>query len=515
MNLSPSMKVRPILGILLFVVCAPSMGQTQTEAEDREATRLNDEAVELAEHGRNKEALPLYDRALALSPKDDQILSNRALTLADLWMSEKAIQDANELVRRHPLSTEFLALRGTINFHFNRDKEGRADYRKAIGLDPDNTELLGRYVDCLSSSGREPEYFFQKLRYLGLKGTPGAVEPNVAFPLGTEPEARRKLMPLAGEIRFHGRVMAVNPRQGAISLEVAGFGTVNGGFRALEIPKLKTIYAHSLESPLLTSITPPLALLRRADFLIVLGKDGPGGVAARSVIYMAEDGADSDPIMERFNGEKFREIETPYPGKEPLAVAEAAVFAREEDDPKLPVFIARDEQGPALFVCLEALQDWTRYSSKAGGTTFPSLRDYARQVAPAVECNIHHDAVRLEVQSRHVESGSNGQLLALRVSGASNAMPLAKKRPARGETVWVVGQDGAYFNPVATGVIWSDEARLLLVGSGGDEDGRQSGSVVINKDGEIVGVAVQVEDVLTYALPVDALHHVLAMPPVK
>lgn len=508
------------LYVLLFLVCPvggllsprPVHGQTP----DVEATRLNNKAVELAEAGREQDALDLYSQALALNPHDDAILSNRAVARMNMRDEVNAIQDADELIRRHPLNVEYLSLRGMIYYTFNKDVKGREDYRRALELEPENLELVEEYLSQLHQG---PDFYFQRMRYLALKGTPEAVEPEIVFPLGDSAEGRRRLQPQPDEIRLHGRVVNVDPETSLASVEVAGFGLPNGHFRALDKTKIKTVRLGPVEIVHDRWISLPTAYLRKDDFLVLIGRDLGQEFVPRRVYLIADQYPGSPGIDERLYGAKSPEVDQVYPGESLEGIDEATLVASDGKDYCPLTFIGRDDKGPVLFASRASLPHSVGRSSEGPESSRqdPLLLNYARKVGATIEWGQYNHAIQLKVESRYVGVGhaADHEILALRLAAAPHSFPLAKDLPARGEVVWVVGDNGGTVGGVAATVLWADDQRLIVAGTNGDEDGRQSGSVILNKNGEAIGQVIGIEDDVAVAAPVAALRRILATPPVR
>jgi tetratricopeptide (TPR) repeat protein len=75
-----------LVSVLSITVISQAISaQTNTNnATSDEARALNNKGVSLAALGRHEEAIPLYDKALAINPNDSITLNNKGLALAAL-----------------------------------------------------------------------------------------------------------------------------------------------------------------------------------------------------------------------------------------------------------------------------------------------------------------------------------------------------------------------------------------------------------------------------------------------
>ncbi len=109
-------------------------------------------AVATSRRGAHTAALPFFDRAARLRPRNADIFNNRGSALTELGRYEEALADYGKALALAPNHAEALNNRGCALMHMKRYEEALVAHGKALVLDPNNAEIvnnLGRALMAL------------------------------------------------------------------------------------------------------------------------------------------------------------------------------------------------------------------------------------------------------------------------------------------------------------------------------------------------------------------------------
>jgi tetratricopeptide (TPR) repeat protein len=134
-------------------------------------------AVVQATLGKNVEALANYDRALALQPRNAEVLSNRGNTLKSLKRFDEALDSFDKALAAQPDYPAALSNRGAVLFEMERYEEALATYDRSLAIRPDQVVALYNRGGALQKLGRLEEAVASYDRALAIN--PGLVEAYV------------------------------------------------------------------------------------------------------------------------------------------------------------------------------------------------------------------------------------------------------------------------------------------------------------------------------------------------
>mmetsp|Transcript_15393 Transcript_15393/g.19234 ORF Transcript_15393/g.19234 Transcript_15393/m.19234 type:complete len:490 (-) Transcript_15393:160-1629(-) len=93
-------------------------------------------------------AVRYYTAALALTPSNPPLLSNRALAYIKLESYGLAIQDASRAITTDPTFAKAFYRRGTANFALQKAKLARKDFRQVCKLKPKDRDARAKLAEC-------------------------------------------------------------------------------------------------------------------------------------------------------------------------------------------------------------------------------------------------------------------------------------------------------------------------------------------------------------------------------
>ena len=99
-------------------------------------------AVATSRRGAHTAALPFFDRAARLRPRNADIFNNRGSALTELGRYEEALADYGKALALAPNHAEALNNRGCALMHMKRYEEALVAHGKALVLDPNNAEIV-------------------------------------------------------------------------------------------------------------------------------------------------------------------------------------------------------------------------------------------------------------------------------------------------------------------------------------------------------------------------------------
>ncbi len=121
----------------------PTLFRYALEVEPRKNVQaLNELGIVLAKGGRLREAAALFRQALARSPCYLKARNNLALAWAELGYLDKALEEADALLRCRPADAEGLRLKSRLLAEAGRLDEAADTCIRALGADPGNPDLL-------------------------------------------------------------------------------------------------------------------------------------------------------------------------------------------------------------------------------------------------------------------------------------------------------------------------------------------------------------------------------------
>ena len=102
------------------------------------SNKIHEQADLVLREGKISEAIDLYTKALALDPKDPNLVSDRGVAFLHLEDRELCLKDLDRAVELQPGYSYRYACRAFAKSHF-KDYDGAIlDYEKAVELDPDD-----------------------------------------------------------------------------------------------------------------------------------------------------------------------------------------------------------------------------------------------------------------------------------------------------------------------------------------------------------------------------------------
>jgi tetratricopeptide (TPR) repeat protein len=99
-------------------------------------------AVATSRRGAHTAALPFFDRAAGLRPRNADIFNNRGSALTELGRYEEALADYGKALALAPNHADALNNRGCALMHMKRYEEALVAHGKALVLDPNNAEIV-------------------------------------------------------------------------------------------------------------------------------------------------------------------------------------------------------------------------------------------------------------------------------------------------------------------------------------------------------------------------------------
>lgn len=122
-------------GVRSFLLAtAPGVAGPAQTVNGIEGLTAFDRGTELLMQRRHREALPFFDKAIALNVKLTSLYHQRGLVYISMGRWEDALKDADHALQLHPDFASAHALRGEAIDRMNRSREARAPYDEAIRL---------------------------------------------------------------------------------------------------------------------------------------------------------------------------------------------------------------------------------------------------------------------------------------------------------------------------------------------------------------------------------------------
>ncbi len=122
------------------------------------SSALNNLGVELCRAGRQAEALPIFDKLLALDGASVQTRYNRLRALRDMQRDEEALAAAEQLLALDPARARALGAKGALLAAMGRSEDALAAYEAALAVGPGSSaqqaELLFARGTVLEALGR-------------------------------------------------------------------------------------------------------------------------------------------------------------------------------------------------------------------------------------------------------------------------------------------------------------------------------------------------------------------------
>jgi len=140
-----------------FMNIAPG-GLEKIDAPATEFYRLFDVAVQLADKKQYDEAVPAWNKALALAPEDPRGHNNLGVALAATGKFEEAIVEYRKSLELNPASSQTHNNLGSALAERGRIDEALPEFQKSVELNPDNAAAHVNLGNALAStSGRLDE----------------------------------------------------------------------------------------------------------------------------------------------------------------------------------------------------------------------------------------------------------------------------------------------------------------------------------------------------------------------
>jgi protein O-GlcNAc transferase len=155
-------------------------------------------------HGRSKEALASYDRALAIKPDYAEVLTNRGVALWDLKRFQDALASHDRALAINPDFAWALYNRGITLQDLKRFEDALTSYDRALAIKPDHAEALNGRGLALQALRRFEDALASYDRAL-------AINPSFAWALYNRGNTLRQLNRLEEALASYDRALAINP----------------------------------------------------------------------------------------------------------------------------------------------------------------------------------------------------------------------------------------------------------------------------------------------------------------
>ena len=156
------------------------------------------------QQGRNEDALPFLEAALAGRPGDAAAWSNLGVAQARLGRLEQALASYDQALALKPAFAEALVNRGDALRRLGRAAEALASYDQALALAPDQVGILAGRAAALLDLGRDDEAVASFDQVL-------ARQPDHAEALGRRGDALGRLGRAVEALASYDRALAVQP----------------------------------------------------------------------------------------------------------------------------------------------------------------------------------------------------------------------------------------------------------------------------------------------------------------
>jgi tetratricopeptide (TPR) repeat protein len=94
------------------------------------------EATQLLNVGKAREAIPYFDRAIRLNPRDAEAYTNRGIAWREKGDLSRAIADLDNAIKLNPKYARTYGDRGITRLVQGKDAEARQDFARCFDLDP-------------------------------------------------------------------------------------------------------------------------------------------------------------------------------------------------------------------------------------------------------------------------------------------------------------------------------------------------------------------------------------------
>jgi len=113
-----------------------------TDEKERAAAEITAEASKIFQLGRFDEALTMYERAIALDPRNARAHGGRSLSLTQLGRHEEGLAAAAAAVDAAPAYSPSYTVLAFCHHRLGREAEALAAFEKALALGPEEPRVL-------------------------------------------------------------------------------------------------------------------------------------------------------------------------------------------------------------------------------------------------------------------------------------------------------------------------------------------------------------------------------------
>ncbi len=223
-------------------------------------------AVVQAAQGKHEAALASYDRALALQPRNADVLSNRGNSLLAAGRAEEALASYDRALAARPDFVAALSNRGSALERLGRLDEAVASYDAALKLQPDFADALYNRGNALKALRHYEEALASYERLLALR-------PRHADALNNRGQVLKELQRYDEALKSYDAAIALQPDHAMAHCNAAAVRLLTGDF-----PRGWAHYEWRWQKP----------SVRRRDFAQPLwrGED----IAGKTILLHAEQG---------------------------------------------------------------------------------------------------------------------------------------------------------------------------------------------------------------------------------
>jgi tetratricopeptide (TPR) repeat protein len=100
------------------------------------ATDANNEGIRLHESGKAREAIPYFDRAIRLNPRDAEAYTNRGIAWREKGDLSRVITGFDKATELNPKYARAYGDRDITRLPQGKDAEARQDFARCFDLDP-------------------------------------------------------------------------------------------------------------------------------------------------------------------------------------------------------------------------------------------------------------------------------------------------------------------------------------------------------------------------------------------
>lgn len=124
--------------VLLLGIFLTNIPESPAAGGNSDAMR----AIDLCKQGKEREALPFFERAIRRAPGDEQLLYNRALAYQSLGEIDKSIADYSACLRLAPLNSKVYYKRALAYMSKNDYSRAKRDLDRVIVIDHKNADAF-------------------------------------------------------------------------------------------------------------------------------------------------------------------------------------------------------------------------------------------------------------------------------------------------------------------------------------------------------------------------------------